>query len=195
MMPTLIEKQLQFEFPNNWDAEKFDDTSFYRNQFSKLSNARLVCSKCEAGVECPSCGHRNVVGTKGTDFLVIEPTQTCWHIECKDYRKTRISSFEFLADEVAIKVRDTLACLVVAQHNANDDAEQDIARKATRAKRHRIVLHLEQPSSGRSLDSTTIRRANVLQKLKQFVKSIDPHPLVIDMKSMHQVAWKVTQIG
>ncbi|MCD4726225.1 MAG: hypothetical protein K8R46_01070 [Pirellulales bacterium] len=191
-MPTIIEKQLKFEFPNNWEATKFDEWSFYRRQFQKLGSARLNCSQCEASIRCAECKNRNVAGTKGVDFFAIEPGSICWHVEVKDYRKTRKSNFVFLADEVALKVRDTLACLVVAQINANDDGEKQIAKDAVRSSRHRIVLHLEQPTTGRSFHSTKTRLANVLQRLMQLVKSIDPHPLVVDMTMLDKVGWTVT---
>ena len=195
MMPTLTEGQLRFQFPDQWQATKFDDWSFYRSQFMKLAEACLSCSRCEADIVCAACGNKNVAGTKGVDFLAIDLDSTCWHIEVKDYRSTRTSNFAFLADAVALKVRDSLACLVAAQLNANEAAEKTMAQQAVRASRHRIVLHLEQPTSGRSLSSTKTCRVNVLARLKQLVKAIDPHPIVIDMTSAGDVSWTVTQIG
>lgn len=195
MMPTLTEGQLRFQFPDQWQATKFDAWSFYCRQFMKLAEARLSCSKCEADVRCAECGNKKVAGTKGVDFLAIDPdSTTCWHIEVKDYRQTKASDFAFLADTVALKVRDTLACLVAAQFNANEAEEKRIAHQAVRASRHRIVLHLEQPASGRSLHSTVTRRANVLARLKQLIKAIDPHPIVIDMTSSGGVRWTVAEM-
>ena len=194
-MPTITEKQLKFEFPNHWEATKCEEWSFYRRQFQKLGDACLNCSQCEAGIRCAECGNRNIAGTKGVDFLAIEPESSCWYIEVKDYRRTRVSNFTFLADEVALKVRDTLACLVAAQVNASDAGEKQVATDAVRSSRHRIVLHLEQPTMRRSFHSTKKRRANVLQRLKQLVKSIDPRPLVVDMTTPNKVGWTVTQIG
>jgi len=194
-MPTISEGQLRFEFPSDWQASKFDEWSFYRNQFMKLAGASMNCSKCEDGIRCANCGNKNVAGTKGIDVLAIEPGSICWQIEIKDYRQTRVSNFAFLADEVALKVRDTLACLVVAAISANDAGERQLAQAALHCNRLRVVLHLEQPPPKSPLESAASRKANVLQRLKQLIKSIDPRPLVLDMSSMGQVAWVVTQIG
>jgi len=194
-MPTFIEGQLRFVFPDDWEASKFDEWSFYRNQFMKLANAYISCSSCEVGVRCAKCGSKNVAGTKGIDILAIDSDQICWQIEIKDYRQTRESTFVFLADEVALKVRDTLACLTAAKINANEPNEKRLARKGLRCNRLRVVLHLEQPVPHSPLESTAARRANVLQRLKQLVKSIDPRPLVLDTNNLANVNWTVTQLG
>lgn len=194
-MPTIEEAQLSFDFPSGWQAVKFDEWSFYRNQFMKLAGACLNCSTCEAGIECANCGNKNVAGTKGIDILAIDDDAVCWQIEIKDYRRTRFSNFAFLADEVALKVRDTLACLVAAKINANEAAEKQAARAALACKRVRVVLHLEQPPPKSPLESLESRKANVLQRLKQLVKSIDPRPLVVDRNDAGTVGWSVTHTG
>ena len=194
-MPTITEGQLRFDFPENWEASKFDEWSFYRNQFMKLAAAEIPCSQCEGQLVCAICGAKRVAGTKGIDILAIEVGSTCWQIEIKDYRQTRAGNFLFLADEVAIKVRDTLAALVAANLNANDAGEQASAKMALASPRIRIVLHLEQPTPHSIQQSKQTRKAHVLQRLKQLVKAIDPHPVVIDLDEMLGVAWNVTQIG
>ncbi|MFO1416251.1 MAG: hypothetical protein U1F28_03705 [Acinetobacter sp.] len=102
MKNKIIEGQLTFSFtePN---ATKYDEWSFYRNQFNAV------------------CG-----GTKAVDLLYLEQ-QNFWLIEIKDYRQhTRTKTID-LADEIALKVRDTLAGLVAAQVNANEQIERDFA--------------------------------------------------------------------
>lgn len=193
-MPSITEGKLQFTFPAAWRASKFDEWSYYRNQFSKQAEANLNCSKCERDVRCAECGCRRVAGTKGIDILAVDPASICWQIEIKDYRQTRESSFEFLADEVALKVRDTLACLMIAKLQANDAEEKQLANDAVGCNRLHVVLHLEQPQPGSILVTRTSRRANVLQRLKQLIKAIDPHPVVVDMSSSANLAWEITQI-
>jgi len=194
-MPAISEGRLKFEFPKEWQSSKFDEWSFYRRQFMKVADACLTCSKCESAIRCALCNNRNVAGTRAIDIVAIDRDSNCWQIEIKDYRRTRESSFAFLADEVALKVRDTLACLVAAGINANDVEEMELARVALRCNRHRIVLHLEQPVPKSRLESPVTRRANVLQRLKQLVKAIDPRPLVLDMNDMNGVSWAVSQVG
>lgn len=195
MMRPITEGKLRFDFPEGWNASKFDEWSFYRNQFMKLSGASLQCSTCETGVRCEKCGSKNVAGTKGVDILAAAPGGVSWFIEVKDYRQTRESSFEFLADEVALKVRDTLACLVTAQIHASEAAHKDLARACVRGDLIRVVLHLEQPDPRSRLDSKRSRRASVLQRLKQLVKAVDPRPLVLDRSDTQHVDWTVTLLG
>ena len=78
MKNKIIEGQLTFSFtePN---ATKYDEWSFYRNQFNAV------------------CG-----GTKAVDLLYLEQ-QNFWLIEIKDYRQhTRTKTID-LADDATIK--------------------------------------------------------------------------------------------
>ena len=95
-----------------------------------------------------------------------------------------------MGDEIAVKVRDSLAALVAAQANANDAGEKDTAAAALRCRRIRVVLHLEQPAKHSKL-FPRINPANIQQRLKQVVKAIDPHPLVLEMGRMNGVPWSV----
>ena len=167
-MPAITEGQLTFEFPNDWKATKFDEWSFYRNQFQSV------------------CG-----GSKAVDVLAIEPRICSWHIEVKDYRQHRRTKTIDLAEEVAVKVRDSLATLVAAQANANDREEKEMAVAALRCRRLRVVLHLEQPAKQSKLFPRAIDAADVKQRLKQLIKAIDPHPLVLDKTRLAGVAWTV----
>ena len=167
-MPDIIEGLLTFAFPDDWQASKFDDWSFYRNQFQQV------------------CG-----GAKAIDILAIEPKACCWLNEGKDYRQNPRTKTIDLASEIADKVRDTLAGLVAAQANANDAAEQKSAGLALRCGRLRVVLHLEQPAKHSKLFPRAIDPSKVQQRLKQLIKAIDPHPLVVEMKQMYNVPWTV----
>lgn len=195
-MPPLSEKGLQFHFPNGWIASKFDDWEFYRCRFNAAKNKpRIQCSRCKTGIRCASCGREKVAGMKGVDFVAVSPSDDFWHIEVKDYRQTRVSDFAFLADEVALKVRDTLACLVAAQIRADNKEEKQLSAKCLQCKGIRVVLHLEQPDPRSRLESTRSRRANLLARLRQLVKAIDPQPLVLDRSDMNGVDWTVTLLG
>jgi hypothetical protein len=194
-MLTITEGQLRFEFSDGWLASKFDEWTFYRCQFSCFAAAKMHCSKCEINLTCSKCGSKRVAGTKGVDILAIAPGLTCWQIEIKDYRQTRVSDFTFLADEVALKVRDTLSALVAASRNAGVSDERDAATQALACPRFRVVLHLEQPKPNSIEQSNATRRSHVLQRLKQLVKAIDPRPLVVDKQDVNSLAWTVTQVG
>jgi hypothetical protein len=167
-MPPIIEGQLTFTFPEQWEASQCDRWSFYRNQFQR------------------TCG-----GAKAVDILAVRSQACCWNIEVKDYRQHPRTKTIELADEVAQKVRDTLACLVAAKANANNPAERDLAIAALQCSRLRVVLHLEQPAKHSVLFPRAIDPADVLQRLKQLLKAIDPHPLVLEIGRMGGVAWTV----
>lgn len=157
-MPAISEGQLTFQFPEDWQATKFDGWSFYRNQFQQV------------------CG-----GAKAIDLLALAPDRCLWAIEVKDYRQQRRTKTIELGEEVACKVRDSLAALVAARINANDAAEKQLADHALMAKQIRVVLHLEQPA----------KHSKWFPKLKQLLKAIDPHPLVLESARMGSVIWTV----
>jgi hypothetical protein len=169
MMPTLSEGKLTFTLPDDWQATKYDEWSHYRNQAISI------------------CG-----GSKAIEILALEPKAACWLIEVKDYREHPRSNTIELAEVVAIKVRDTLATLVGAQHTAADSDERAISQKSLRARSLRVVLHLEQPDKPSRLFPRAINPANVRQRLKQLLKPIDPHPRVVEMNTQQGIPWKVT---
>ena len=97
MSTSIAEGALTFTFAADAEASKYDDWSFYRNQFQQ------------------GCFTDN----KAVDLL-CELNRSAWLIEVKDYRAHARTKAVDLADEVAIKVRDTLAGLVAARVGAND---------------------------------------------------------------------------
>ncbi len=169
MMPEIKEGALTFAFPEKWKAFKYDDWVYYRKQFIKVS-----------------------VGVKAIDILALDSDKTCWLIEIKDYRKPGQPKVSDLADMVAGKIRDTLAGLVGAQFRANDESERNAARQALRASDLKVILHVEQPTTPSKLFPQAINRATVLQRLKQLIKAIDPHPRVVDLANMPGIPWTVT---
>ena len=53
----------------------------------------------------------------------------------------------------------------------------------------RVVLHLEQPRSHSKLFPRVFDLADVQQKLKQLVRTIDAHPMVVEQESLDRVRW------
>lgn len=159
------EGSLCFHFPSG-DVLKNDDCSFYRNQF------QTRCSKENCAVD-----------------ILFADTETGWLIEVKDYRIHKRTKPLELADEVAIKVRDTLAGIVAAKANANEFDEKKFARKFLRKGKFRVVLHLEQPSA-KGIWCTPINPANMMKKLSVRLKALDAHPLVVD-RSSGNLKWSV----
>ena len=170
MMKTIVEGALNFSFPADCQASKFDDWSFYRNQFQHVAD-----------------------GCKAVDIICFE-NDVSWLIEIKDYRHHRRTKAIDIADELAIKVRDTLAGLATAAKAANDGNERRHARKSLAAKRRwRVVLHLEQPTIPSRLRPRPIDHSALLLKLKtRKLKAVDAHPIVCDRSRPHsRIPWKV----
>ena len=168
-MPSITEGTLTFQFPDGWLIAKFEAWSFYRHQFQQV------------------CG-----GAKAVDMFAIASNHCVWAIEVKDYRRhPRVKAIE-LTDEVACKVRDSLAALVAARVNANDASEKQISSRALACNRIRVVLHLEQPTKHSKLFPRAIDPAQVTQKLRQLLTAIDPHPQVVALGRPGDVGWFVT---
>lgn len=165
----ILEENLKFIFPDNTQACKYDAWSFYRNQFNN------------------TCG-----GSKAVDILHIDELKTVWFIEIKDYRANRRTKPSDLADEMAFKVRDTLASVVAASFNANEPNEKQFAKTVLKAKKLRVILHLEQPQKPSKLFPKVVDPAHIKDRLKQLLKAIDAHPQVIDKSCLKpKVCWQV----
>ena len=192
-MQSVTEGHLTFSFPDGLNTAKLDNWSFYRNQFQKLgATLRVPCGHCGAELRCKQCESAKTLGIKSVDFLVVDTKGTCWLVEVKDYRDSRRTKTVDLADEIAIKVRDSLGLLATASRNASDAEERDLARAALETRHIRIVLHLEQPSNPSKLFPRAITPANVLQRLKQLVRSVDPHPQVSEIARPDSLPWSVS---
>ena len=116
-MTEISEGDLTFTFPDDCEARKYDEWSFYRNQFKYVAG-----------------------GSKAVDILCVSG-DAAWLIEIKDYRQHQRLKRSDIDDELASKVRDTLAGLAAASSNANSRDEQTLARRALRTRRWRVALH------------------------------------------------------
>ena len=98
-----------------------------------------------------------------------------------------------IADELAMKVRDTLAGLASAAKKANEAHEREHARQALAKRRWSVVLHLEQSATARRLRPRAIDTAALLLKLRsKKLKAIDAHPIICDRNSPHhRIPWTV----
>ena len=154
------EDRLTLTFPPGALASKYDEWSHYRNQFNSAFG-----------------------GTKAVD-CVYAAADTAWLIELKDYRIHPRTKAIDLPLEVATKVRDTLAGLVSAGLNANDADERHMAKTLLQKPKFRVVFHLEVPAKQSRLRPSSIDPIAVQQKLKQLIRSIDPHPVVVNQRAL-----------
>lgn len=167
----ITEGLLTFKFPHNWQITKYDEWTFYRNQLLKIKD-----------------------GLKALDILAIDENQTLWLIEVKDYRQNKRTKPIDLADEIALKVLDTLVSLLPAKFStlSNEPSEKEFAKLALQIKEIRIVLHLEQVEKHSKLHKSAIDPAIIKEKLRKKFRAIDPHPLVVDMENMQSLKWQVS---
>lgn len=156
---TLAEGSLSFEFNQVKFAEKYDDWRHYRGVFNS------------------ACG-----SSKAVDF-VVSKAGTLWLIEVKDYRRHQRTKPSGLADEVMLKVRDTMAGLVSTAYVGVDAHEKSTSRSALSHRKLKVVLHLEQPSKPSRLFPRSVDPADILMKLKQRLRFADCHPTVVDRTS------------
>ncbi|MBO1319733.1 hypothetical protein [Acanthopleuribacter pedis] len=101
-----------------------------------------------------------------------------------------------LSEEIAVKVRDTLAGLVCTKVNGRDETEKVVANEALQQNQIRVVVHLEQPRRESRIKPLLINPANLKLKLKQLIKAVDPHPDVVDRRTLkNTMPWNVTSIN
>lgn len=186
----ITEGALEFTFRDGWECSKVDDWSFYKRQFERyFDGVRLTCKKCDAKIKCSECGEAKTIGVKAIDLLAIDPESVVWLIEIKDYRRHRRIKAIDLADEVAVKVCDSLAMFVAASKNANDPIEKNAASAVCNSSTIRVVLHLEQVQKPSRLFPRAINPANIKQRLRRLIHFVDPHPTVVETNSMRNVPW------
>ena len=164
-MPTLPIERLEFHFPATWQASKYDDWSFYRNQFVKQDD-----------------------GIKGVDALALSSNNEAFLIEVKDYRHPETEKPSELPAAVTGKVLDTLAAMLPARLLANDPTERQLAAAILNSSALKVVLHLENPQHHRRV----VDPADIRQKLRRLLRAVDPHLKVVSMNNMQSVAWTVT---
>ncbi|MCY4260006.1 MAG: hypothetical protein OXC91_07055 [Rhodobacteraceae bacterium] len=169
MMTTLAEGKLTFIFPASCQVSKYDEWSFCRCQFQSVAG-----------------------GCKAVDILCID-SNVSWLIEVKDYRHHPRTKPSCIADEFAIKVKDTLAGLAAAAKMANDPNEKQQAGQSLKTKKWRAVLHLEQSSIQSRLRPGSATTASLLQKLRTGkLRAIDAHPIICGRTHLHaSIPWCV----
>lgn len=74
---------------------------------------------------------------------------------------------------------------------ATEAEEQGLAQAVLKARKIRVVLHLEQPAKHSKLRPRAINPADVKQKLRQLLKPIDAHPFVAEKAARDSLQWSV----
>jgi hypothetical protein len=159
---------IEFHFPNDWHVMRYDDSAFHRCQFQSFAG-----------------------GSTAVDLIALAGDDL-WLIEVKDYRRARSEKTISLEDEMAGKVRSSLAGLAAARVRANDAEEREFASRAMRAANIRIALHLEQSKHPNRLFPQVVDPLSTEIALKKALRAVDPHPLLVSKHSPgHSAAWSV----
>ena len=157
---------LKFDFAENWQVSKYDEWSYYRNQFAKQFD-----------------------GIKAVDLLAVSPKKITFLVEVKDYTHPDTEKPSNLPQAVADKVLNTLAALLPCSLLANDASEQAFAKQILLSKQLRVVLHMEQPRAHRPV----VDPADILQKLKKLLRAVDAHPKVVSIQNNSILPWTVSK--
>ena len=176
-MPSLQVDSLFFTFEPMAVAQKYDDWHHYHAIWKNHEG-----------------------GQKAVDVVAVDgagENDVTWLIEAKDFRiitnPPKPSNIAGLPRTVASKASDTLAGLADAAEMAAITEEREHAIRALAAPSKRIVLHLEPHKGPRTALFPVGFSASVLQQLRQLVKTIDPHPLVLNIANTPgaRVPWRV----
>lgn len=165
-MTSLRVEGLTFTFPAAWRVGKYDDWSFYRNQFVRQFN-----------------------GIQAVDLLARAPDGTAYLIEVKDYRHPDAEKPSELPQAIANKVLSTLAAMLPAKLGASDPDERALAKEVLTCRKLRVIAHLELPRAPRRV----VDPADLKQKLAQLLRAVDAHPKVVSMNNMSGVGWAAAE--
>jgi len=169
---TLREGTIEYHFPASWTVSQYDGWPFYRRHFEMAFG-----------------------GCKATDIVALDPKETLWLVETKDYRTYPRTKPMDICDEVSLKVRDALAGIFAAAKWYNDHPHLADAVMHLAAKRIRVVLHVEQPARPSKLFARAFDLAHLQQQIKQRVRAVDPHPVVVDFASFGRLQWSANPVS
>lgn len=164
----IIEGKLIFDF--DCEALKFDDSTFYRQHFSKITP-----------------------GIKAVDILAVQQ-KIGYLIEIKDYTNpdTQNLTMKELVEMVINKVISTLAAILPMKNSINNSArEKKIARNFSRANEIKVIVHIELPPKRRTLKQSNWDLSNLQIQLGRKLKAIDAHPKVVSKDELPNCPWVV----
>jgi hypothetical protein len=174
-MPYVDEGGFRYRFPETWVAVKFDELTFYKNQIENFAG-----------------------GTKAVDVVAVDNvSRTLWLIEAKDFRTYAREKKLPIPQELAEKVRGTLACLMAGRANAGatgDDNTDSLWANALRERRIRFIFHYEQPNRQSRLFPQSIDPKDLKDILDRAVRAADPHPVAGGQAAINQrvdFGWQV----
>ena len=176
MSQSFKEGRLTFSFPDSWSVCRPGETLYYSTRF------QLFCGGC-----------------KETDFAAYAAdTGKLWLVEVKDYAAHPRTKPGPLPEEMAKKVRDTLALLAAAA--VSDTAPStapviqagDFGRLARGAISLSVVLHCEPQPRPSVLFPAVSHMANLLQALRTALRAVDANVRLASKGTYSGLPWTVS---
>ncbi|MEY4243342.1 MAG: hypothetical protein RLZZ245_927 [Verrucomicrobiota bacterium] len=157
------EDRIRFEFPDGWEVLRPEKASYYTRRFQSFAG-----------------------GCKEMDFILFDPVnRVLWFLEVKDYTTNPRIKKQCVFEEIAEKIRDSLALLLAGSvredpSNGGVRSFMDVCAIPNAIK---IVLHLEQPLKPSKMFPGVKIEADATQKLRAKVKAVDPRARVSSTSS------------
>ena len=149
-MTTLAEGAVTFSFHDSWIVLHYDQLRYVK----KLTNL----------------GGSN----KAVDIAAFDPaTGTLWLIEVKDYRTHPREKPQDIVNELAVKVRDSLAGLVILRVRAGGGYQDRIHTILSGVSLVRIVLHVEQRALPSRLHPYVLNPKTINDLMRRALKRVD----------------------
>ncbi len=149
-MTSIAEGAVTFTFQNSWTALQFDRIGYYR----KLTGL----------------GGSN----KAVDIAAFDPDSgNLWLIEVKDYRTHPREKQQDIVDELAQKVRDSLAVLIILRVRGGVDYPKMMHSILSGLNSVRIVLHVEQRAVPGKLHPYVVNPKTTYDLLRRALKRVD----------------------
>ncbi len=157
-MTKVHEGAYHYAFPSGWIVVRLQEDDFYRRHFQGFNG-----------------------GSKEVDFAALDAKAAClWLMEAKDYSLHPRSKPGDVIEEVASKVRDSLACIEAMKISAGSNAySRSVAEALSKAQSCRVAFHLELPAT-ENLALSRIDVADMKIKLRSLMRAVDKVALVGD---------------
>lgn len=174
-MTTITEGELTFDFSPTALVLKYDDCSFYKNNFIKVNN-----------------------GIKAVDFIVSDDHKV-YLIEVKDYTHSDTIKVKptALIDDIVKKIIDTMASIIcMKNHSKSTPKEKKIASSLCKLNDIIFIFHIELPTTkSADLFGARYNPQNLEIKIKSKLSRIELNMITVNINktSTSGLPWRVTR--
>lgn len=169
------ESNMVFQFPEGFKVVKLDDSSFYKKHYVSLTTSKSI------------------------DFLIFHEN-TYFLIEVKNFKlslknketKNRflINTSESLSLEMALKVRDSLACILGASRTQHEEEISEYKNILKHNQKLKVILFIIPPNFYNERELNDIKMA-LSDDLKKKLKWLNAKIHILDEKSLLEEELKI----